>query len=113
MRLAVCGPNEADAALDGVALSHNSSASMRKLRPHGSFALKTGATARILAGCKEYPLPNGLNVGDKVTVLGFDTGYYTVETENGNTFKIFSTSLPHRRTVRIERKVIYGSKQRK
>jgi len=61
-----------------------------------------GATACILPGCKEYPLPNGLSVGDNVTVLGFDTGYYTVATEDGNTFKIFNTRLPHRRMARTQ-----------
>ena len=77
---------------------------MKPLRPHGYFALKTGATARIVRGCKEYPLPNGLSVGDEVTVLGFDTGYYTVRKSEGNTFKIFSTNLPHRSAGERNRK---------
>jgi hypothetical protein len=69
--------------------------------PHGFFAERVGRSVTVRDCPFGYSLPAGLNPGDRVKVLSFDHGYYTVD-KNGDRFEIFLTNVveePSRRRL--------------
>ena len=64
----------------------------RRYGPAGQYALRPGALVRVKHCANGYPLPPGLEPGERVKILGFDHGYYLVE-RGGRTFTIFMANI--------------------
>ena len=60
--------------------------------PHGYFAERVGAWVEVKECGFGYLLPAGLRPGDRVKVLAFDHGYYSVE-KDGVRFDIFLANV--------------------
>ncbi len=70
----------------------------RILRQHGYYARRLGSIA-ILANCSDgYPLPAGLEAGDRVKIISFHYGYYAVE-KDGKRFTVFMANIVDRVVV--------------
>ena len=82
-------------------IERNTSSERRSDFPHGFFAERVGKSVTVKDCPFGYSLPPGLSPGDRVKVLGFDHGYYTVD-RNGERFEIFLTNVveePSRRRL--------------
>lgn len=76
-------------------MSRNDSTPLRTgYAPAGYFALKPGTAVQVKHCANGYPLPPGLESGDRVKILSFDHGYYGVEKiDGGEKFTVFMANI--------------------
>ena len=60
--------------------------------PDGFFALKPGRIVRVKECPNGYPLPFGLEPGERVRIVNFDHGDHSVE-KNCRCFDVFLTNV--------------------
>lgn len=62
--------------------------------PAGYFAIRPGVAVQVKHCANGYPLPAGLEPGDRVKILSFDHGYYRVEKiDAGEKFTVFMANI--------------------